>query len=94
MSLPVGWIAVAAGLAVLLGLWLMLVGQGMRQRRGLGSGKTVSLDRVTLTSHRLGLTGRPDRLIKADGTIIVEEWKIVPAGLAFSHGTDGLPGRQ
>jgi hypothetical protein len=21
-----------------------------------------------------GLTGRPDRLIKADGTIIVEEW--------------------
>lgn len=34
-----------------------------------------ALDRVTLTSHRLGLTGRPDRLIKADGTIIVEEWK-------------------
>ena len=30
---------------------------------------------MTLTSHRLGLTGRPDRLIKADGTIIVEEWK-------------------
>ena len=24
---------------------------------------------------RLGLTGRPDRLIKADGSIIVEEWK-------------------
>jgi CRISPR/Cas system-associated exonuclease Cas4 (RecB family) len=35
----------------------------------------VSLDRVTLTSFRLGLTGRPDRLIKADGTILVEEWK-------------------
>ena len=47
----------------------------MRRRRGLGGGKTVSLDRVTLTSRRLGLTGRPDRLIKADGTIIVEEWK-------------------
>jgi len=30
---------------------------------------------VTLTSFRLGLTGRPDRLIKADGTIIPEEWK-------------------
>ena len=54
----------AAVLALLLGLWLMLAGQGMRQRRGLGGGKTVSLDRVTLTSHRLGLTGRPDRLIK------------------------------
>jgi CRISPR-associated exonuclease Cas4 len=35
----------------------------------------VSLDRVTLTSMRLGLTGRPDRLIKRDGTIIPEEWK-------------------
>ena len=74
MSLPAGWIAVAAVLALLLGLWLMLAGRGMRLRRGLGGGKTVSLDRVTLTSHRLGLTGRPDRLIKTDGTIIVEEW--------------------
>ncbi len=72
---PAGWIAVAAVLALLLGLWLMLAGRGMRQRRGPGSGKTVSLDRVTLTSQRLGLSGRPDRLIKADGTIIVEEWK-------------------
>src|SRR5271166_319858 len=75
MSLPAGWIAVAAVLALLLGLWLILAGRGMRQRRGLGGGKTVSLDRVTLTSQRLGLTGRPDRLIKADGSIIVEEWK-------------------
>ena len=75
MSLPAGWIAVAAVLALLLGLWLMLVGQGIRQRRGLGSGKTVSLDRITLTSRRLGLTGRPDRLIKTDSTIIPEEWK-------------------
>src|SRR5439155_6349953 len=24
---------------------------------------------------RLGLTGRPDRLIKANGTIVIEEWK-------------------
>ena len=30
---------------------------------------------MTLTSRRLGLTGRPDRLIKTDGTIIAEEWK-------------------
>ena len=62
-------------LALLLGLVLILGGQGMRRRRGLGGGATVSLDRITLTSVRLGLTGRPDRLIKADGTIIVEEWK-------------------
>jgi CRISPR-associated exonuclease Cas4 len=47
----------------------------MRLRQGLGGGKTVSLDKVTLTSRRLGLTGRPDRLIKTDGSIIVEEWK-------------------
>lgn len=33
------------------------------------------LDRVTLNSDRLGLMGRPDRLIKTDGTIIVGEWK-------------------
>ena len=75
MNLPAGWVALAAVLALLLGLWLVLAGRGIRRRRGLGGGKTVSLDRVTLTSRRLGLTGRPDRLIKADGTIIVEEWK-------------------
>jgi CRISPR-associated exonuclease Cas4 len=74
MSLPAGWIALGAVLGLLLGLWLMLAGRGMRQRRGLGGGKTVSLDRVTLTSRRLGLTGRPDRLIKTEGTVIVEEW--------------------
>src|SRR6516162_5045484 len=53
----------------------MRAARGMRHSRGLGGGKTVSLDRITLTSRRLGLTGRPDRLIKADGSIIVEEWK-------------------
>jgi uncharacterized membrane protein len=54
MSLPAGWIALAAVLALLLGLWLMLAGRRMRRRRGLGGGKTVSLDRVVLTSVRLG----------------------------------------
>jgi CRISPR-associated exonuclease Cas4 len=74
MSLPAAWIALGAVLSLLLGLWLVLAGRGIRQRRGLGGGKTVSLDRVTLTSRRLGLTGRPDRLIKTEGTVIVEEW--------------------
>ncbi len=90
MSVPAGWIAVAALLPLLLGLWLMFLGRGMRRRRGLGGGTTVSLDRVTLTSHRLGLTGRPDRLIKAGGTITVEEWKSARTGVAFASGTDGL----
>ena len=70
-----GWLALVAILALLLGIWLVLTGRRIRQRCGLGSGKTVSLDRVTLASRRLGLTGRPDRLIKTGGTIIVEEWK-------------------
>jgi CRISPR-associated exonuclease Cas4 len=69
------WIALGAALAVLAGFLLLLLGRGIRQRRGLGGGRTVSLDRVTLTSRRLGLTGRPDRLAKAEGTIIPEEWK-------------------
>jgi CRISPR-associated exonuclease Cas4 len=53
----------------------MLAGRGMRLRRGLGAGKTVSLDRVTLTSRRLGFTGRPDRLIRTGGQVVIEEWK-------------------
>jgi CRISPR-associated exonuclease Cas4 len=69
------WLAAVAVLGLLFGLVLVLAGRGMRRYRGLGSGKTVSLDRVTLTSRRLGLTGRPDRLIRQAGTIIVEEWK-------------------
>ena len=56
-----GSITLGAVLALLLGLWLILAGRGMRQRRGLGGGKTLLLDNVTLTSRRLGLTGRPDR---------------------------------
>jgi CRISPR-associated exonuclease Cas4 len=74
MSLPVEWIAAGAVMALALGLVLVQSGRGMQHRRGLGGGETVSLDRVTLTSRRLGLTGRPDRLIKSDGAIIVEEW--------------------
>jgi len=75
MTTPNGWIIAGAVLALVVGLWLLFAGHGMRQRRGLGGGKTVSLDRITLTSRRLGLTGRPDRLIKAEGTIVIEEWK-------------------
>jgi CRISPR-associated exonuclease Cas4 len=67
-------LALAAG-ALLAGTLLMWLGRNVRRRRGLGAGQTVSLDRVLLTSHRLGLTGRPDRLIKAEGTIVIEEWK-------------------
>src|SRR4051794_36927764 len=57
------------------GLLLVLGGRGLRWCRGLGEGRTVALDNVTLTSRRYGLTGRPDRLIKGGGTVIPEEWK-------------------
>ena len=63
------------GVALLLGLCADAGGPGYAETSRPRRGKTVSLDRVTLTSMRLGLTGRPDRIIKADGTIIVEEWK-------------------
>jgi CRISPR-associated exonuclease Cas4 len=66
------------GLAVLavllLGLVLVLAGRGLRRRRGLGEGRTIALDNVTLTSRRLGLAGRPDRLVRMDGSVIPEEW--------------------
>ena len=62
-------------MALLVGLWLMVAGRNIRFRRGLGSGKTISLDRVLLTSSRYGLTGRPVRLVKTNGTVIPEEWK-------------------
>src|SRR6516165_4854538 len=66
------WLVAAA---VLLGVLLMWLGRGLRRRRGLGQGRTVALDNVTLTSWRYGLTGRVDRLIRTGGTIIAEEWK-------------------
>ena len=69
------WLAAVAVLALMLGLVLVSAGRGMRRRRGLGGGKTVSLDRVTLTSRRYRLTGRPDRLVKTGRMVIPEEWK-------------------
>jgi CRISPR-associated exonuclease Cas4 len=69
------WMLPGAGMALLLGLILLVAGRAIRRGRGLSGGQTITLDKLTLTSSRLGLTGRPDRLIKADGTIIVEEWK-------------------
>jgi hypothetical protein len=69
------WVAAAAALALLLGLLLVLTGSSLRRRFGMGGGHTVSLDGVTLTSYRLGLTNRLDRLIREDGALIPEEWK-------------------
>ncbi len=72
---PAGWLDAVAILVLGVGVLLLVGARGMRRRRGLGAGRTVALDNVTLTSRRLGLTGRPDRMIKANGTIVIEEWK-------------------
>lgn len=70
-----GMALLAGCVLLLLGLVLLLAGRIIRRRRGLGWGVTLSLDKVTLVSKRLGLVGRPDRLYRADGSIIIEEWK-------------------
>jgi CRISPR-associated exonuclease Cas4 len=71
-------VAAVAVLVLLLGLALVLLGRGMRQRRGLGAGRTVALDNVTLTSRRYGLLARPDRLVRSGGAVTPEEWKSAP----------------
>jgi CRISPR-associated exonuclease Cas4 len=88
-ALP-GWLAAAVALALLLGLVLLLGGRGMRRRRGLGGGKTISLDQVTLTSRRYEMTGRPDRLIRDRGTIIPEEWKSARSCRPWHHAQMGV----
>src|SRR5262249_28877666 len=69
------WVVAVAALALLGGLLRIAGGGRLRRRFGLGEGRTVALDNVTLTSRRLGLTCRPDRLVRTGGTIIPEEWK-------------------
>lgn len=69
------WIALAAILAFSLGMLLISSGIRLRRRRGLGGGESLSVDRLVLSSHALGLIGQPDRIIRHRGTVIIEEWK-------------------
>jgi CRISPR-associated exonuclease Cas4 len=69
------WLLAAAIVLGLLGLLLVVVATRGRRVRGLGFGKTVALDSVTLYSGRLKLTGRPDRIVREGETLIPEEWK-------------------
>ena len=61
MNVPFEWIAIGAVLALRTGLLLIFGGRGMRRRLGLGRGRTVALDNVTLTSRQYGPTGLVDR---------------------------------
>jgi CRISPR-associated exonuclease Cas4 len=67
-------LALATVLA-LLGLLLIVMARRTREGRGLGSGESIALDDVVLYSERLRLVGRPDRIVRAGGHLIPEEWK-------------------
>lgn len=55
-----------------IGLLLIWRGRGMRTSHGLTHGRTLALDNRTLVSRRLGLAGRPDRIVEGN---VPEEWK-------------------
>ena len=63
------WLVLAA---LVIGFLLILAGRAGRERRGLADAPTVALDDRTLYSARLGLAGRPDRIVEGN---IPEEWK-------------------
>ena len=69
--------------AALVGLLLVVASKRWRAWRGFSPGKTVALDDVTLFSKRLGLVGRPDRIVKEGKHLIPEEWK---SAKRVSHG--------
>lgn len=64
-----------AYLLLLVGVVLVVLSRRGRKARGLGEGETLALDDVTLFSERLGLVGRPDRLVRDGEHVIPEEWK-------------------
>ena len=68
-------VALAAILALFLGVWLLRAGGDRRRSAGLGGGRTVSLDRLVIRSTRLGLVGRPDRILRDGHSLVIEEWK-------------------
>lgn len=62
-------------IALLVGILLLLGGRRIRSHRGLGEGQTLELDDRNLYSARLGLVGRPDRLVLDGQFTIPEGWK-------------------
>ena len=56
-----------------------------RKIRGLGQGKTISLDDLLLVSERDKIVGRPDRIVRQAGNVIPEEWKPTATRIYQSH---------
>lgn len=67
-------VLIAIGLGF-LGVLLIALSKRGRAAHGLGPGDTFALDDTNLRSERLGLAGRPDRIVREDGHLIPEEWK-------------------
>jgi CRISPR-associated exonuclease Cas4 len=82
-----GWlmdvVILTAVAAAFLGVILLLVARRYRAGRGLGDGESIALDNVTLSSERLKLVGRPDRIVRQGNRYIPEEWK---SSKRVSHG--------
>jgi CRISPR-associated exonuclease Cas4 len=73
------------GLVVaIFGAMLLLWALRARKIRGLGPGKTVALDDLTLFSERLKIVGRPDRIVGLGDFLIPEGWK--PSAKRIYHG--------
>lgn len=67
--------ALAAITLAVIGFLIVLLAVRARASRGIAPGETVALDDVTLISERLGLVGRPDRIVRKGNAYIPEEWK-------------------
>lgn len=60
---------------LLIGFLLLVLSWTLRRGHGFRPGRTLARDDLTLVSERLGLIGRPDRLVEDGKDIIPEEWK-------------------
>jgi CRISPR-associated exonuclease Cas4 len=69
---------IGAVVLLVVALMLILSRKHSRRRHGLTDDRTLDLDGQTLYSPRLGLAGRPDRVIEENGIPIPEEWKKAP----------------
>jgi CRISPR/Cas system-associated exonuclease Cas4 (RecB family) len=70
--------------SLLISLLLIIASFLVRHRAGLGFGKTLTFDGLTLRSEKYGLVGRPDRIVKRGKSYIPEEKKF-SASVQESH---------